>query len=29
MKRQFLKTLSIAAMVSAGFLFSTDALGKV
>lgn len=26
MKRQFLKTLSIAAMVSAGFLFSTDAL---
>ena len=26
MKRQFLKTLSVAAMVSAGFLFSTDAL---
>lgn len=26
MKRHFLKTLSIAAMVSAGFLFSTDAL---
>ena len=26
MKRQFLKTLTVAAMVSAGFLFSTDAL---